>query len=207
MIAAPEDLAPPPGAYWPRGPYATRLKPALDRLGAAILLVALAPVMVAVAVAVRLDSPGPALYTQDRVGLGGRLFRIYKFRSMRTDAGGPVLTQVGDPRITRLGRFIRRTSLDELPQLFNILRGEMSFIGPRPEVPAIVRAEYTPEMKGVLTCRPGLSGWAQVHGRDDLPIPEKLAYDAEYVRRISPWFDLRICLLTPGLLLSGRGIK
>ncbi|MBM3267044.1 MAG: sugar transferase [Candidatus Sericytochromatia bacterium] len=207
MSGAPGDLAPPPEAYRPRGLYATALKPSCDFVGAALLLLALAPLMAAVAVAVRLDSPGPALFTQDRVGRGGRLFRICKFRTMRSDAGGPVLTQVGDPRITRIGRFLRRTSLDELPQLFNILRGEMSFIGPRPEVPSIVASEYTPEMKGALTVRPGLSGWAQVHGRDDLSIPTKLAYDVEYVRKLSPWLDLRICLLTPGLLLSGRGIK
>lgn len=201
------DLRPPPEAPVPRGIYVDVLKPAIDFVLALALLIVLAPLMVFVAAAVRLDSPGPALFTQERVGRGGRLFRIYKFRSMRAGAGGPVLTQVGDPRITRVGRIIRRTSLDELPQLFNILRGEMSFIGPRPEVPSIVATEYTPEMRGALVVRPGLSGWAQVHGRDDLPLAEKLAYDLEYVRRISPWLDLQIVWLTPGLLISGRGIK
>jgi len=201
------SLAPPPGAHWPRGFYVDVLKPAIDFLGAAFFLLLFCPILIAVAIAVRLDSPGPALFLQDRVGRGGKPFKICKFRSMRTDTGGPVLTQVGDPRITRVGRFIRRTSLDELPQFFNILRGEMSFIGPRPEVPSIVVADYTDEMRGALTVRPGLSGWAQIHGRDDLEIPVKLGYDLEYVRNLSPWLDLRIALATPGLLLSGRGIK
>jgi len=201
------EFAPPPDAHRPRGLYIDAIKPLCDFLGAVALLLLLGPFMIATAIAVKLDSPGPALFVQDRVGRGGRLFRIYKFRSMRTDQSGPVLTQVGDTRITRIGRFIRRTSLDEFPQLFNILKGEMSFIGPRPEVPSIVASDYTAEMKGALTVRPGLSGWAQIHGRDDLPVPQKLAYDLEYVRRVSPLLDLRICLLTPGFLLSGRGIK
>jgi lipopolysaccharide/colanic/teichoic acid biosynthesis glycosyltransferase len=200
-------FAPPPDSHWPRGPYVDVIKPLCDFLGALALLILLGPVMIATAIAVKVDSPGPVLFVQDRVGRGGRLFRIYKFRSMRTDQIGPVLTQVGDTRITRIGHLIRRTSIDEFPQLFNILKGEMSFIGPRPEVPSIVASDYTDEMRGALAVRPGLSGWAQVHGRDDLPIPNKLAYDLEYVRRVSPLLDLRICLLTPGLLLSGRGIK
>ncbi len=201
------SLGPPPDALVPRGLYVDVVKRAVDFLGAIALLVALGPIMAIVAIAVRLDSPGPALYLQDRVGRGGTLFKIYKFRSMRAGGTGPVLTQVGDPRITRVGRFIRRTSLDELPQFFNILRGEMSFVGPRPEVPSIVAAQYTPEMKGALAVRPGLSGLAQIHGRDDLPIPVKLGYDLEYVRNISLWLDLNIALRTPGLLLSGRGVK
>ncbi|MBU6427494.1 MAG: sugar transferase [Cyanobacteria bacterium REEB65] len=171
------------------------------------MLVVLGPLLLLVALAVRIDSPGPALFTQDRVGRFGRRFRIYKFRTMRTDLSGPLLTQTNDPRITRLGRFLRRTSLDEFPQLWNIFIGQMSFIGPRPEVPGIVATEYTPEQKGVLNVRPGLSGWSQVHGRDDLEIPEKLAYDLEYVHGVSLLRDLHILRLTPGLLLSGRGIK
>ncbi len=201
------DLAPPPGASWPAGLYVRAFKPTFDVLGATALLVVLWPVMAAVAIAVRLDSPGPALFLQDRVGRGGRVFKVWKFRSMKADGGGPLLTQVGDPRITRVGRFIRRTSLDELPQIFNILKGEMSFIGPRPEVPGIVSDQYTPEMKRALTVRPGLSGWAQVHGRDDLPIQVKLGYDLEYIRSVSFLLDLKIFLMTPGVLLSGRGIK
>ena len=201
------DLVPPPGAHVPGGPYVNVIKPAIDAIVALALVILLLPLLALLAVAIRLDSRGPSLFTQDRVGRWGQLFTIYKFRTMRTDLSGPVLTQNNDPRITRVGRFLRRTSLDELPQLLNILWGDMSFIGPRPEVPSIVAAEYSPEQKGVLAVRPGLSGWAQVHGRDDLEIPAKLAYDLEYVRQVSLSFDIRILWLTPGLLLSGRGIK
>lgn len=186
------------------------IKRLVDILGALALLVVLGPVMVLAAIAIPLDSPGSPIFTQARVGRGGRPFRIYKFRSMRRDApsAGPVLTQVGDPRITRLGRFLRRTSIDEFPQLFNILRGDMSFIGPRPEVPSIVDAEWSEDDKAkVLSVLPGLSGWAQIHGRDDLDIPTKLRFDREYSERISPWLDLQILVRTPLLLLTGRGIK
>lgn len=187
--------------------YLQILKPALDFVFAALLLVLLAPLLAAIWVLVRLDSPGAAVFAQDRVGLGGKVFRVLKFRSMYVDARGPVLTQVGDTRVTRLGRLLRRTSIDELPQLINILRGEMSFVGPRPEVPSIVEEHYTAEQRGVLAIRPGLSGWAQLHGRDDLEIPVKLAYDLEYVRRISFGLDALIVLRTPLLLITGRGIK
>lgn len=200
-------LAPSPEAFRPRGPYALLIKPLIDRIGAVALLSVFLPIFVVVGILIKLDSPGPVFYLQDRVGREGRIFRIFKFRTMKSDAGGPVLTQVGDPRITRLGRFLRRASIDELPQLFNILWGNMSFIGPRPEVPSIVAEEYTAEQRGVLTALPGLSGWAQIHGRDDLPIPNKLGYDLHYVRNLSLAMDLKIFLSTPGLLVSGRGIK
>lgn len=186
------------------------VKRLIDVLGALALLIVLGPVMILAAIAIPLDSPGSPLFTQERVGKGGRRFRIYKFRSMRQDApsSGPVLTQVGDPRITRLGRFLRRTSIDEFPQLFNILKGDMSFIGPRPEVPSIVEAEWSEDDKArVLSVLPGLSGWAQIHGRDDLDIPTKLRFDREYSERLSPWLDLQILVRTPLLLLTGRGIK
>ncbi len=201
------DLVPPPDTYVPSGAYVDVIKPALDAIVALALLILLLPLLALLAVVIRLDSRGPSLFTQDRVGRRGQLFTIYKFRTMRTDLSGPALTQAADPRVTRVGRLLRRTSLDELPQLLNVLWGDMSFIGPRPEIPPIVAAEYTREQKGVLAVRPGLSGWAQIHGRDDLEIPVKLAYDLEYVHQISPLFDLGILWRTPGLLLSGRGIK
>lgn len=185
------------------------LKRLIDVLGALVLLVLSSPLMCLAAIAVPLDSPGGPIFTQSRVGKGGRPFTIYKFRTMRRDApAGPVLTQVGDPRITRLGRFLRRTSLDEFPQLFNILKGDMSFIGPRPEVPSVVASEWSEEdRQKVLSVLPGLSGWAQIHGRDDLDIPTKLRFDREYSERISLWLDLVILVRTPLLLLTGRGIK
>lgn len=188
-------------------PFFKRL---IDMAGALLLIVATSPLFLLAAILIPLESPGSPLFTQARVGRGGRNFTIFKFRSMRRDAphSGPVLTQVGDPRITGLGRLLRRTSIDELPQLFNILKGDMSFIGPRPEVPSIVASDWSEEDRAlVLSVRPGLSGWAQVHGRDDLDIPTKLIFDREYAQRMGPGLDLRILIQTPIILLTGQGIK
>jgi len=203
----PQDFAPPALVTPPRGPWLLGGKRLADLVAALALGVLVVPVLLVVVVAVRLDSPGPALFRQWRVGRGGRPFVIYKLRTMRTGVAGPELTQTGDPRITRLGRLLRRTSIDELPQLLNILKGDMSFIGPRPEVPGILEAEWTVAQRDILSVRPGLSGWAQIHGRDDLPLETKLAYDMDYVRDPGLLRDVRILLATPGLLLSGRGIK
>jgi lipopolysaccharide/colanic/teichoic acid biosynthesis glycosyltransferase len=182
------------------------VKRLLDILVALAALAVLWPLFLIVAVAIRIDSKGPAFFLQDRVGLGGRVFKVYKFRSMRTDVAGPDLTQVDDPRITRLGHLLRRTSVDELPQLLNILRGDMSLIGPRPEVPSIV-ANYPPAWQPVFDVRPGLSGWAQIHGRDDLDIPTKLGYDLEYVANLRFGLDWTIFWRTFPVLLTGVGIK
>jgi lipopolysaccharide/colanic/teichoic acid biosynthesis glycosyltransferase len=189
-----------------RSPWYPPVKRLLDVLCALGALAVLWPLFLVVAVLIRLDSKGPAFYLQDRVGLGGRIFKVYKFRSMRTDIQGPDLTQVNDPRITRLGRFIRRTSIDELPQLLNILKGDMSLIGPRPEVPSIVET-YPAEWRPVFDVRPGLTGWAQIHGRDDLDIPTKLGYDLEYVANLRFGLDWTIFWRTFPVLLTGVGIK
>lgn len=186
------------------------LKRLADLVFAVLLGILLLPLLILVAIAIRLESPGPAIFRQARMGRGGRPFTIYKFRSMVADAPrlGPVLTTHGDPRITRLGRILRRTSIDEFPQLWNILKGDMSFIGPRPEIPSIVEAEWTSDdCERVLSVRPGLTGWAQIHGRDDLDIPTKLAYDREYATRLSLGLDLTILWRTPWILFTGRGIK
>lgn len=185
------------------------IKRAADILGALVLLVLSSPVLVWAAIAIPLDSPGGPLFTQQRMGRGGKPFTIYKFRTMRQGGeAGPVLTQVGDRRITKLGALLRRTSIDELPQLFNILKGDMSFIGPRPEVPSIVESEWSEDDRArVLSVLPGLSGWAQIHGRDDLDIPTKLRYDREYAERIGLGLDLVILFKTPVVLLTGVGIK
>lgn len=170
----------------------------------------LLPLMLAVAIAIRLESRGPAIFRQLRMGKGGKPFTIYKFRSMIADAPsrGPELTQRNDPRITRLGALLRRTSIDEFPQLWNILKGDMSFIGPRPEVPSIVETAWNDDDRArVLAVRPGLTGWAQIHGRDDLDIPTKLRYDREYAERVSLGLDLAILWRTPWVLLTGMGIK
>jgi lipopolysaccharide/colanic/teichoic acid biosynthesis glycosyltransferase len=185
-----------------------KIKYTLDFIFALFSLVLLSPLLLGVALAIRLESKGPALYTQERVGLNQKIFKIYKFRTMVADADkiGPLLTQDQDPRITRLGKWLRRTSIDELPQLLNIVKGEMSLLGPRPEVPPIVES-YTPEQRGVFKVRPGLSGWAQIHGRDELDIPTKLNYDLEYVEKVSLGLDLKIFLLTFPTLLSRRGVN
>ncbi|MNR80314.1 UDP-N-acetylgalactosamine-undecaprenyl-phosphate N-acetylgalactosaminephosphotransferase [compost metagenome] len=186
------------------------LKRLADLVFALTLGLVLLPVLVGLAIAIRLESPGPAIFKQARMGRGGKPFTIYKFRSMVANAPklGPELTERNDPRITHLGRLLRRTSVDEFPQLLNILKGDMSFIGPRPEVPSIVETDWSEDdRETVLSVRPGLSGWAQIHGRDDLDIPTKLRYDREYAERVSLPLDLTILWRTPWLLLTGRGIK
>ncbi|MEB3204458.1 MAG: sugar transferase [Candidatus Sericytochromatia bacterium] len=207
MPPRPRDFTLPGHVVPPRGPWLLGGKRLADLVAALALGVLVLPVLLLVAAAIRLDSPGPALFRQWRVGRGGRPFVIYKLRTMRTGVAGPELTQAGDPRITRLGRLLRRTSIDELPQLLNIVKGDMSFIGPRPEVPGILETEWSVPQRDILSVRPGLSGWAQIHGRDDLPLEAKLAYDMDYVRDPGLLRDVRILLATPGLLLSGRGIK
>ncbi|PKL75412.1 MAG: hypothetical protein CVV27_15510 [Candidatus Melainabacteria bacterium HGW-Melainabacteria-1] len=189
-------------------PFYLKIKYSLDFLFALLALMLLGPLLLLVAIAIRIESPGPALYRQERVGRAEKIFKIYKFRTMVANADqiGPLLTESNDCRITRLGKLLRRSSIDELPQLLNILNGEMSFIGPRPEVPPIV-AEYTERQRGVFAVRPGLSGWAQVNGRDELDIPTKLNFDLEYVNRVSFGFDVKILLLTFPTLLSKRGVN
>ena len=186
------------------------LKRLADFAFASLLSLLLAPLLIGLAIAIRLESPGPAIFKQLRMGRGGKPFTIYKFRSMVANAPklGPELTERNDLRITRLGRLLRRTSVDEFPQLFNILKGEMSFIGPRPEVTASVETDWSEDdRQTVLSVRPGLTGWAQIHGRDDLDIPTKLRYDREYAERVSLALDLTILWRTPWLLLTGQGIK
>jgi lipopolysaccharide/colanic/teichoic acid biosynthesis glycosyltransferase len=186
------------------------LKRAADLVFALLLGILLLPLLIVVAIAIRLESPGPAIFRQARMGRGDKPFTIYKFRSMVANAPrlGPELTERNDPRITRLGALLRRTSVDEFPQLWNILKGDMSFIGPRPEVPSIVETDWTADDRArVLSVRPGLTGWAQIHGRDDLDIPTKLRYDREYAERVSLALDLTILWRTPWILLTGQGIK
>jgi lipopolysaccharide/colanic/teichoic acid biosynthesis glycosyltransferase len=175
--------------------YAARVKPLLDFGAAATLLVMLLPVMAIVAAAVWLALGRPILYRETRAGLGGRPIRIAKFRSMR-DAADPDGNPLPDgDRLGGFGRFLRRTSLDELPQLFSVLRGDMSLVGPRP-LPMRYVERYSPRQATRLTVRPGLTGWAQIHGRNALDWPRRLEYDAEYVemlgRGTAPLADLWI---------------
>lgn len=182
------------------------MKRALDTVLALLALVLLAPLMLLVALAIALEGGAPVLFRQRRVGLGGREFGIYKFRSMVPDAAaiGPYHTASDDPRITRVGRFIRRTSLDELPQLFNVLAGDMSLVGPRPDVPA-QQALYAPQ-DWRLRCsvRPGITGLAQALLRSEATPQQRLELDLRYVREQGFWLDLRILAWTLRRL-TGRG--
>jgi lipopolysaccharide/colanic/teichoic acid biosynthesis glycosyltransferase len=184
------------------------VKRAVDVAAAAALLAMTAPLLLAVCAAIVLDSPGSPFYLQWRMGRAGRPFRIIKLRTMVTNAHqlGPELTQHRDPRVTRVGRVLRRWSVDELPQLLNVLAGQMSLVGPRPELVSIVET-YTPKQREVFDVRPGLTGWAQINGRDDLPIPVKLEFDRDYVSRRSTLMDLSIIARTAGVVVSGRGAK
>jgi O-antigen biosynthesis protein WbqP len=166
-------------------------------LGVFAAIVLLVPIAV-VAVLVRLTSPGPALYWSDRVGRHNKIFKMPKFRSMRVGTPAVATHLLADPKsvLTPIGSFIRKSSLDELPQLWSILVGDMSFVGPRP---ALFNQQDLIELrtqKGVHTLVPGLTGWAQVNGRDELPIPKKVALDAEYLQRRGFWFDIKILWLT-----------
>ena len=174
-----------------------------------------APLMALTALAVKLDSRGPALYSQERVGENGRVFTVFKFRSMRTDAeqaGRPIWAKDQDDRITRVGRFIRKTRLDELPQLWNVMRGDMSFVGPRPERPFFVEqlAREIPFYIQRHAVKPGLTGWAQVkyqYGSSIEDAMEKLRYDLYYIKHLSIVFDLTIVLDTVKVILFGKGAK
>jgi lipopolysaccharide/colanic/teichoic acid biosynthesis glycosyltransferase len=171
-------------------------------------LALLAPVMLIAAIAVRLSGRGPILYRQRRVGLGGREFQMLKLRTMVEGSDpvgvGRVVTR-DDPRVTRAGRLLRRTSLDEIPNLLNVLRGEMAIVGPRPTIPAQVEA-YTARQHRRHEVRPGITGWAQVRGRAGIPWEERIELDVWYVDHRSAALDLRILARTAWLLLSGHGL-
>jgi O-antigen biosynthesis protein WbqP len=167
------------------------------------------PVLLALGLAVRLTSAGPAIHWSRRVGRGNREFAMPKFRSMRTDTPDVATHLLEDPArwVTPLGRFLRKSSLDELPQLWSVLVGDMSLVGPRP---ALFNQHDLVDLRtqaGVERLRPGVTGWAQVNGRDELPIPEKVKLDREYLERQSFGFDLAIILATARTAISGRGVS
>jgi lipopolysaccharide/colanic/teichoic acid biosynthesis glycosyltransferase len=180
----------------------------LDLVLAGIGLAVTSPFLLVASVAIKLDSRGPVFYRQLRVGLDGAMFEMVKLRTMTHGAplGGiwDPLTK-DDPRVTRVGAFLRRTSLDELPNLFNVLRGEMAIVGPRPTISEQV-AEYTPEQRRRLEVKPGLTGWAQVNGRASLPWEQRIELDVWYVDNRSRRLDLRILGRTVALLVTGRGL-
>jgi lipopolysaccharide/colanic/teichoic acid biosynthesis glycosyltransferase len=184
------------------------IRRAVDVAVSATLLVLSAPVLAAAVVAIRLESRGPALYRQRRIGRDGRPFEVLKLRTMVDGAehlGAGLAVDANDSRITRVGAFLRRTSLDELPNLWNVLRGEMSLIGPRPTVPVQVE-RYTSRQRGRLAIRPGITGWAQVNGRASLPWSERIELDLYYIEHRSLALDLRILWHTPAMVLGGSGL-
>lgn len=189
----------------------------MDVVLASMALLAASPLIAAAAIAIKLDSPGPVFHRAIRVGRGERTFTFLKLRSMRVgaeelrgllqhlnQAQGPAFKLQNDPRVTRVGRFLRKTSLDELPQFWHVLQGTMSLVGPRPPFPDEVE-KYEPWMRRRLTVRPGLTCLWQIRGRSDLPFDEWMRLDIEYVERHSLWLDLKILALTVPAVLSARG--
>ena len=184
------------------------MKRAMDLVLATLGLVAGAPVLALAMAAIRLETPGHPLYRQRRVGRGGEEFDLYKLRTMVHGAehlGAGMAVNEGDPRITRVGAFLRRTSLDELPNLLNVLHGEMSIVGPRPTIPVQV-AQYTERQRRRLEVKPGITGWAQVNGRASLPWSERIELDLWYVEHRSLRLDLAILARTLAILARGQGL-
>lgn len=213
----PDRPLPPIAREEDRGFYNRVGKRALDAVAAGLALLLLSPLFALIAAAIKLDSPGPVFYRSSRVGVGGRLFVFYKFRSMvhgadrirdllqdQNEADGPVFKIARDPRITRVGRVLRRTSLDELPQIWNILKGEMSLVGPRPPIPREV-LQYEPWQLRRLAVRPGLTCLWQISGRSEIGFDEWMRLDMEYIDHRSFLLDLKILLRTVPAVMSGKG--
>jgi lipopolysaccharide/colanic/teichoic acid biosynthesis glycosyltransferase len=181
---------------------------AFDLLVAAAALLLASPLLALAMLAIRLESRGSPIYRQRRIGRDGRPFDVLKLRTMVTGAeriGAGLAVSEGDTRITRVGRLLRRTSLDELPNLVNVLRGEMAIVGPRPTVPVQVD-RYSARQRGRLAVKPGITGWAQVHGRTELPWDERIELDLWYIEHRSWRLDLRILRRTVAMVLGGRGL-
>jgi lipopolysaccharide/colanic/teichoic acid biosynthesis glycosyltransferase len=184
------------------------MRRALDILVSATALLIAAPVLAVAAVAIKLESRGPVIYRQRRVGQYGQEFDVLKLRTMVDGAehiGAGLAIDANDSRVTRVGALLRRTSIDELPNLWNVLHGEMSLIGPRPTLPVQV-AQYTERQRRRLQVKPGITGWAQVNGRASLPWSERIELDLYYIEHRSMALDLRILWRTPGLVLGGSGL-
>jgi lipopolysaccharide/colanic/teichoic acid biosynthesis glycosyltransferase len=184
------------------------LRRAIDIMVSATALAFASPILLVAALAIRLESPGPIIYRQRRSGLDGHEFDVLKLRTMVDGAehkGAGLAINENDSRITRVGSLLRRTSLDELPNLVNVLRGEMSLIGPRPTLPVQV-AQYTERQRGRLAIKPGITGWAQVNGRATLPWPERIELDLYYIEHRSPALDLQILRRTVSMVLGGSDL-
>ena len=187
----------------------TKVKRALDFILSLCACIILSPILIVLCIAIKIDSRGPVLFKQKRVGIHKTYFSIYKFRTMRIDTPKDMPTHMlkdPDQYITKVGRFLRRSSLDELPQLFNILKGDMSFVGPRPALWNQDDLVAERDKYGANDVIPGLTGWAQINGRDELEIPVKAALDGEYVRKMGFWFDTRCMLGTFTSVLKADGV-
>lgn len=206
------SMTQPPKAVLPEGAGAYLVfKRGFDLIAGAIGIVLAAPIILIFSLLIVMETPGSPFYVQERVGKGGRIFRLVKLRSMRKDAerSGAKWAEAHDPRVTRVGHFIRKTRIDELPQFLSVLKGDMSLIGSRPERPMFTEAfeREIPGFKNRLLVKPGLTGLAQVSGGYDLSPKEKLVYDLEYVRHLSLTLELRILLRTVKVLLTGEGAR
>jgi exopolysaccharide biosynthesis polyprenyl glycosylphosphotransferase len=187
------------------------IKRFFDIILSLIGLILAMPIILITAIAIKLESEGPVFFLQERTGLNGKTFKIIKLRSMRVDAekNGPQWAQKNDSRVTKVGKFIRKTRIDELPQLINVLKGDMSILGPRPERPVFVK-QFSKEIPGFekrLLVKPGLTGWAQVNGGYDITPEEKLKYDLHYINNMSLLLDLKIILKTIKVVLTGEGAR
>ena len=195
------------------------IKRIIDIIGALCGILLLSPVMIIVGIWIKLDSKGPVFFAQNRIGQDGTQFKMYKFRSMCMDAeclldklreknemSGPMFKIKEDPRVTKIGRFIRTTSIDELPQLFNILKGEMSLVGPRPSLPSEV-AQFTSFQKLRLIAKPGLTCYWQVRGRSDVSFKEWMEMDVQYIEERNTWTDIKLIFKTAGVLFGDEGAR
>lgn len=187
------------------------VKRSMDLVVGFAAVVILWPVFLWAAVAIRVTSSGPVIFRQTRLGLGGIPFTCYKFRTMYVDApdmrnpDGSTFNADDDPRVTAVGKFLRKISLDELPQIFNVLKGDMSLVGPRPDIVEFLPF-YRPGDERRLAVKPGMTGWAAIHGRNRVPLPERRALDIDYVDSFSLWLDIKILLATVPLVLLSKGI-
>jgi lipopolysaccharide/colanic/teichoic acid biosynthesis glycosyltransferase len=188
------------------GKQGSFIKRLTDLFFSLTILIISSPFLIIAALAIKIDSKGPIFFVQRRTGFNGKSFKMIKFRGMVNNAleVGPELTQKDDPRITRVGKFLRRTSIDEIPQVINVLKGEMSIVGPRPEIISITN-KYTNKQKLIFNCKPGITGFSQIHGRQLLTPEERIAMELDYYANAGFWTDLIVALKTISVIVSNKG--